>query len=293
MWLFTTQGFYSVVAHRRDPGRLIVRARAREDLEVLREQIPELRIYSDPDADYRWRGVVTRAEWVAAVAELATELDYDNFKRAVADRQGRERERLYHRRLGGAARAAALASAPGGGDGAGALRARRRSSALPGLPADDRPAGGAVSLLRLAVPGPERGRDGGAARDRRSRRDRSRAPGLGPERVGRGLSGADRRRRPDRRLRHRLAGKRPRRVRLRHPARPPAAGARARSRCWSCRRRGALLWLHGGPAMAALAVPAWIPLSWAMQGCGVLAAWLDPRAKLRLSHQERPRDPDR
>jgi hypothetical protein len=56
---------------------------------------------------------------------------------------------------------------------------------------------------------------------------------------------------------------------------------------------GALLWMHGGPTMAALAVPAWIPLSWAMHGCGVLAARLDPRAKLRVSHQERLRDPDR
>ena len=29
MWLFTTQGFYSVVAHRDDPETLIVRARTR------------------------------------------------------------------------------------------------------------------------------------------------------------------------------------------------------------------------------------------------------------------------
>ena len=59
MWLITTQGFYSVVAHRRDPDKLIVRGRVREDLEALREQIPELRVFSDPDADYRWRAVVT------------------------------------------------------------------------------------------------------------------------------------------------------------------------------------------------------------------------------------------
>jgi hypothetical protein len=97
MWLFTTQGFYSVVAHRRDPDKLIVRARAREDLEALRRQIPELRVFSDRGADYRWRTVVTRAEWVAAVAQLAEELDYDNFKRGVASRQGHERERVYHR----------------------------------------------------------------------------------------------------------------------------------------------------------------------------------------------------
>ena len=97
MWLFTTQGFYSVVAHRRDPDRLLVRARAREDLEALRDQIPDLRIASDRTADYRWRAVVTRAEWVAAIAQLATEIDYDNFKSSVADRQGIERERLYMR----------------------------------------------------------------------------------------------------------------------------------------------------------------------------------------------------
>ena|SRR5581483_10783196 len=97
MWLFTTQGFYSVVAHRRDPDRLLVRARAREDLEALRDQIPNLRISSDRTADYRWRAVVTRGEWIAAVAQLATEIDYDNFKSAVAARQGAKRERLYAR----------------------------------------------------------------------------------------------------------------------------------------------------------------------------------------------------
>src|SRR4051794_4472799 len=62
MWLVATQGFYSVVAHRRHPDRVIVRARAREDLEALRDQIPGLRVFSDPHADYRWRAVVTRAE---------------------------------------------------------------------------------------------------------------------------------------------------------------------------------------------------------------------------------------
>jgi hypothetical protein len=96
MWLFTTQGFYSVVAHRRDADKLIVRGRAREDLEALRDQIPEHRVFSDSNADFRWRAVVTRAEWVAAVAQLADQIDYDNFKSAVGARQGPEREGLYH-----------------------------------------------------------------------------------------------------------------------------------------------------------------------------------------------------
>ena len=97
MWLFTTQGFYSAVAHRRDPAKVIVRARARADLEALREQIPDLRIFEDKDADYRYRAVVDHEQWVAAVAILAASIDYDNFKKTVAERQGPERERAYTR----------------------------------------------------------------------------------------------------------------------------------------------------------------------------------------------------
>jgi hypothetical protein len=95
MWLFTTQGFYSVVKHRRDHDKLLVRARVREDLDALRKQIPELRIFSDETADYRWRAVVTRAEWLAALAQFVEAMEYDNFKDAVAREQGPERAALY------------------------------------------------------------------------------------------------------------------------------------------------------------------------------------------------------
>ncbi len=91
MWVITTTGFYSVVEHRRDPERLIIRARAREDIEALRQWIPAIEPRSDPAADYRWRAVVARAEWVVAVAQIAGEVDYPNFKTAVAQRQGAAR----------------------------------------------------------------------------------------------------------------------------------------------------------------------------------------------------------
>lgn len=42
---------------------------------------------------------------------------------------------------------------------------------------------------------------------------------------------------------------------------------------------GALLWMHGGPAMAALALPAWVPLSWAVHACECLAV----RCRRRLA----------
>jgi hypothetical protein len=95
MWIFTTQGFYSVVIHREDPERLIIRARAREDIDALREQIPSLEPFEDRSADYLHRAIVQREEWVAALALLGSQIDYDNFKTAVADREGCGRARLY------------------------------------------------------------------------------------------------------------------------------------------------------------------------------------------------------
>jgi hypothetical protein len=101
MWLVTTQGFYSAVAHRASAEHVLVRARTREDIEALRRQIPDIEPFEDLEADYRHRAIVTRAEWVSAVAQLASEIDYDNFKNAVAARQGHERAGIYGRVWGG------------------------------------------------------------------------------------------------------------------------------------------------------------------------------------------------
>jgi hypothetical protein len=51
---------------------------------------------------------------------------------------------------------------------------------------------------------------------------------------------------------------------------------------------GALLWMQGGPAMAALALPAWVPLSWAIHACERLAA---SHFRGRLSKRWNERDP--
>lgn len=85
-----------MVADREDPERVLVRARAREDIEALRAQIPELDPTADAGADYKWRAFVPRRDWERAAAELVAAIDYDNFKNAVADRQGADRSHRYH-----------------------------------------------------------------------------------------------------------------------------------------------------------------------------------------------------
>lgn len=84
MWLFTPEGFVSVVADRANPSgdRLLVRSRQREHIERL---FAEAEVFSVTPSDYEWRAWVSRSE-VARVAAAAVEaLQYTNFKAAISD----------------------------------------------------------------------------------------------------------------------------------------------------------------------------------------------------------------
>ena len=95
MWLMTPRGFYSVVSHPNDPTLVLVRARARVDLEALHDFVSGLEIHETPQRDYGWRAAVSRSAWSAALVLLAAEIDYPNFKAAVATREGAKRAHIY------------------------------------------------------------------------------------------------------------------------------------------------------------------------------------------------------
>ncbi len=96
MWLMTTVGFFSVVRKENDDD-LTVRARVQEDLEDLgRRYLPTLGpIEAGGGSDYPYRARVSATAFAAAVANLVEDIDYPNFKDAVASRQGLERARAY------------------------------------------------------------------------------------------------------------------------------------------------------------------------------------------------------
>ena len=89
MWLFTKQGFYSIVG--KGEQAFHVRARARKDLANLnRLARTKYTIHRSEDADYRWRMVVTGDEARALIAKLAADIDYSNFKGVVARTPGQQ-----------------------------------------------------------------------------------------------------------------------------------------------------------------------------------------------------------
>jgi hypothetical protein len=82
MWIFTTDGFISVVAHRERPEQLLVRARRSEH---IRSVFHDVEIECTPHADYRYRSVVPRALFLGRMLGALACIDYDNFKAAIPD----------------------------------------------------------------------------------------------------------------------------------------------------------------------------------------------------------------
>ena len=99
MWLMTTFGFFSIVQKPEDVGGglLTIRARVREDLDRLRAvYLPELGpTQESTDSDYRFRARASKEAVAAALTHIAKDIDYSNFKNAVAKRQGPLRAKAY------------------------------------------------------------------------------------------------------------------------------------------------------------------------------------------------------
>jgi len=84
MWLITPRGFYSAVAKPGDGDEFVtVRARSEHDIRNLADLI-DAKPSRDEGTDYRWRLRCPKTEWAQAVATMAQEIDYGNFKNRIA-----------------------------------------------------------------------------------------------------------------------------------------------------------------------------------------------------------------
>lgn len=88
MWIFSRYGFYSATQSPTKLGHIQIRARLNSDLQRLKQRFPDLmgqaKIIETPEADYRWRTVVTPSKFTVLMMELSKDIDYGNFKNACA-----------------------------------------------------------------------------------------------------------------------------------------------------------------------------------------------------------------
>lgn len=82
MWIFQNNSFLSVVAHRDQPGMLLVRSRIKGDIE---RALPNSEVFEIEDADYRYRAIVSVQDLQTAMAEAIAKIDYPNFKNSVKE----------------------------------------------------------------------------------------------------------------------------------------------------------------------------------------------------------------
>jgi len=86
MWLFTKQGFFSVVQNKCDSSKLHVRSQFNGDLERLLCRYGIVaNIDHTPSGDYQYRCDVDRDDFARIVSEEASAIDYEKFKPAVHD----------------------------------------------------------------------------------------------------------------------------------------------------------------------------------------------------------------
>jgi hypothetical protein len=100
MWVFTLDGFFSVVQKDWDKDTDIVQVRGRNkgDLErfVQRMNLHE-KLIETPEADYHFRVITTRQVWGKYLDQMARSISYDNFKHEVEVQDGVSRADIYLR----------------------------------------------------------------------------------------------------------------------------------------------------------------------------------------------------
>lgn len=82
MWVYMSDAFLSIVAHRTNPELLVVRARLKGDIERV---FPGATVVESARSDYRFRTELKRADAARVLADVAADIKYENFKHSVGE----------------------------------------------------------------------------------------------------------------------------------------------------------------------------------------------------------------
>lgn len=82
VWLFGQKGFLSIVQHKDDHDLLLVRARAKGDIE---RYFPAAIVRENEGSDYRFRASIPRFEVVNRIAKTIHDINYPDFKESIQE----------------------------------------------------------------------------------------------------------------------------------------------------------------------------------------------------------------
>jgi len=92
MWIFTKDGFFSIVQHKDSPHYMMVRARAKDDLQAA---FGPGDILESVGSDYRFRKTVPRAVVADYLSKALAEVDYESVKDNIDKGEQDRHDMLY------------------------------------------------------------------------------------------------------------------------------------------------------------------------------------------------------
>jgi predicted lipoprotein len=95
VWVFSGTGFVSAVRKADRPDVITVRSRDRKSLEPMATKA-NVEIKVSPYGDYPYRAFVEPAVFTEWLAQLASQIDYDNFKNQVSLTRGHSYTKALH-----------------------------------------------------------------------------------------------------------------------------------------------------------------------------------------------------
>jgi hypothetical protein len=81
-WIFLNNAFLSIVTDPQNQGNLLVRARAKGDIEAV---FPESKPWKTPARDYAYRATLPKMQVAQAIGRRILGIDYGNFKNSVPE----------------------------------------------------------------------------------------------------------------------------------------------------------------------------------------------------------------
>ncbi len=82
MWLFMSNAYLSIVAHKDSTSTLLVRSRVEGHIQAV---FNDAEVFTDPNADYFFRSFISRHRVADAIAKSVEGISYYNFKNSVSD----------------------------------------------------------------------------------------------------------------------------------------------------------------------------------------------------------------
>jgi hypothetical protein len=97
MWVFSKEGFFSIVCKECDKNEVLVRTRSEEDLLRMFHKLNDRpNIIKKKDGDYKFRTILKKETWVKYLSGCVFDLDYKKVKENIILQDDKARRVAYN-----------------------------------------------------------------------------------------------------------------------------------------------------------------------------------------------------